>query len=281
MIVDNISLIKKHVPAMTADAIGFAELETYVSAAESWFKNNIAGQELYDFVDSHKTNSAVLPLVSRMERIIALKAFGDAVPALNLILTSAGFGVTNNEKIAPASKERVADLCQSLHTQCSEAVEDLLMFLENDDTYKDKWQKSPSYSLFTDSFLTTFEQFKAYAPYGESVAAIFPKNRMDFTSLRGKIRAVMAGKITAAASKEIVSNLLEKMKSKTLSDKQMQLLESLRFALGAYTLGLNETGDDFINQARSIIKNNPDVFENSKLDFAASEWTDKPIINLC
>ncbi|MDR0754507.1 MAG: hypothetical protein LBF04_03875 [Prevotellaceae bacterium] len=281
MIVDNINTVKKHIAAITPDAISFAELEESIRATESWLRNNILGNLLYDFIVAKKEANSDLVLVSKAERIISLHAFCAAVPQLNLILTAAGFAVTNNEKVAPASKERVADLRAGLKKQCADAVEDLLVFLEKESDCKELWETSPSYTLFTDSFLPTYMLFKNYAQLSEAVASIFPKCRLDFATLRGKMRSVMAGKIAGAIGKKLTDELLDAMNVNNLSEAQKKLLEPLRFALAAYTLGLNDDGDTFINQALSVIKENPDDFANSGLSFATQEWLDKPIINLC
>ncbi|MDR2064449.1 MAG: hypothetical protein LBP85_01870 [Prevotellaceae bacterium] len=281
MIVDNLNILKKHVATIAPDSINFEDLEAHVSAAESWLENDITGKDLYGFVAIKKAAETDLHLVNKVQRIISLKAFGNAVPQLNLVLTSAGFAVTNNEKVAPASKERVADLRYSLKKQCADAVEDLLAYLENDETYKELWKSSPSYSLLTDSFLPTFVLFKNYAPYSEQTASIFPKCRLDFAALRGKMRSVMAGKIEGSIGKKLVEELLSAMRSNALSNTQRQLLEPLRFALAAYTLGMNDEGDLFINQALSVIKDSPDDFPDSGLTFGTQEWKDSPIINMC
>ncbi|MDR1551875.1 MAG: hypothetical protein LBS69_00205 [Prevotellaceae bacterium] len=281
MIVDNIDILKKHVPTVAGDSVSFAELEEHVRAAESWLRNNISGSALYDFMEMNIEIPLHGMLLYKMQRVISLRGFENAVPMLNLVLTSAGFAVTNNEKVAPASKERVADLREGLKRECADAIEDMITFLETDETYTELWKMSPSYSFFSDTFLPTFMLFKNYAPYADSVASIFPKCRLDFAALRGKMRSVMAGKITGATGKKIVLELIDGMNSDTLSVVEKKLLEPLRFALAAYTLGLNDEGDSFINQALSIIKENADDFPDSGLNFGGHEWTDSPIINMC
>jgi hypothetical protein len=281
MIADNIDILRKHVPTIGNNGIGFAELEEHVKAAESHIRNDLLGSALFDFIEAEKLNAAHGMLTGKVERIIALNAFDRAVPLLNLVLTAAGFGVTNNEKIAPASKERVADLREGLKKQCADAIEDLIIFLEAKPEYADKWKTSPSYSLHTDTFLPTFMLFKSYAPYSVAVDAIYPKCRLAFAGFRGKMRSVMTGKIAGAVGKKTVAALLTAMNTDSLSAVEKQLLEPLRFALAAYTLGQNEEGDSFINMALSIIKDNPDDFEDSGLNFGAPKWKDSAIINLC
>jgi hypothetical protein len=279
MIIESLDIIKKHVSTITADSISFAEMEEHVRAAESWLKNDLTGKNLFDFIEEHKTDEQHKSLIDKAERIIALNAFGRAVPMLNLVLTSAGFAVTNNEKVAPASKERVADLREGLRRQCADAVEDLIIYLETAEV-GNIWKESPSYSLLTDTFLPTFLLFKNYAAYSEAVDAIYPKCRFDFAKLRGKMRTVMASKITGAIGNQLVDNILVEQRNNSFSESTQKIIENLRFALAAYTLGQNDYGDMFMNIVLSVIKNNPDDFPQDT-NFGEKEWSDSAIIAMC
>jgi hypothetical protein len=280
MIINNLEIIKKHVSTITDDSIGFAEIEEHVRAAESWLKNDLAGNELFAFVEEHKDDADQKTLIDKVQRVIALDAFARAVPMLNLVLTSAGFAVTNNEKVAPASKERVADLRESLHKQCADAIEDLIIYLEENEVGI-LWKTAPSYSFITDSFLPTFLLFKNYAAYSEAVAAVYPKCRFDFAKLRGKMRTVMASKIAGAIGNKLVAKILDQQRSNNFSDATMKIIEPLRFALAAYTLGQNDDGDAFINNVMSIIKDNLADFPDCNIDFGEKEWSNKPIFSMC
>ena len=95
------------------------------------------------------------------------------------------------------------------------------------------------------------------------------------------MRTVMASKIANAAGKTTVDALLEQMRSDTLSAGSKKIIEPLRFALAAYTLGLNDDGDMFVSQALSIMKANAEDFPDFAEGFAVTEFKDKPIVNLC
>ena len=276
MIVNDIDIVKRHVVTIAQGEISFAELEEHVRASELWLKNDILGKSLAALAD----DTANTDLIEHCERIISLDAFSRAVPMLNLVLTQAGFAVTNNEKVAPASKERVADLRDSLNRQCAESVENLLIFLEatEKEEYIKAWEQSPSYSLFTDTFLPTFMLFKSYASYSEAVKSIYPSYRRDFAKLRGKMRSVMAGEISGAIGKDFVELLLSKIGTNSLEEPEKKILEPLRFALAAYTLGLMEDGDLFLTQSLSILKND---FSNMGDNFVDKSFSDRKIINLC
>ena len=47
-------------------------------------------------------------------RVVVTKAYADALPSLDIVVTPTGIGVVNTETIAPASKERVERLVKPL-----------------------------------------------------------------------------------------------------------------------------------------------------------------------
>jgi hypothetical protein len=265
MIVDSIDILKRHV-ATIADVGDFNIYSSYVMAAGGWLRNHITGDELYYFAELHKDDPEHSGLVDRLQRIISLNAFLRAVPFLDLALTNTGFGVANTEKIAPASKERVASLRAGLQAECGEAVEDLLKYLEDSEAYHADWKESPVYTLLTDTFLPSYDIFKRYAPYSERVENVYPKSRMDFVKLFGKMREVMEDKIKSATGDSLTQKIIEELRSGTLGIASLKILEPLRFALACYTLGLDVDGDNFISKVLSIIKENAGDYP---------EWTDR------
>lgn len=86
------------------------KVKGYLKVSELWLNANVAdhatfGQLLTDGKED---------LVGQLKRIVALDAFYRAVPSLDLVLTPNGFGVVSNQNVAPASKERVANLRANL-----------------------------------------------------------------------------------------------------------------------------------------------------------------------
>ena len=71
----------------------------------------------------------LMKLKVTMARIVAFDAFRNAVPHLDLMLTPNVFGIVNNSNIAPASKERVERLINSLLDNCENEIESLLSLL--------------------------------------------------------------------------------------------------------------------------------------------------------
>lgn len=100
--------ISRYIPNKLAEVDGEAplseKLDTYIASAKMWLENEFLGPE--DFLsDSH--NDLAL-------KILVAKAFADAVPSLDLVVTPTGMAVINTDNLAPASKERVERLISSL-----------------------------------------------------------------------------------------------------------------------------------------------------------------------
>jgi hypothetical protein len=259
MIVDSLDLLKQHI-ATIATVKNFALLKSYVEAAESWVKTQLLGTDLFDYVEEHKTDEAHRALVVRVQRIIALNGFDRSVPFMDLVQTDTGFAVTNTEALAPASKERVAALRAGLQRECDAAIEDLLLFLEETTEYNDEWKGSPVYALLTDTFLPTFTLFKRYAPYSAAVDVVYPKCRLDFARLNGKLREIMAGPVTNTLGAEFTADLLEELRDDDVADANKKILEPLRFALGLYTLGLDVQASGFMNKVVALLKATPEQY---------------------
>ena len=75
-----------------------------------------------------------------VEAYIYRSAAHEAIPILDLILTDSGFAVVSNQNLAPASRERVAALRESLRQQASDARDLLLLSLCNDATWRETEQ---------------------------------------------------------------------------------------------------------------------------------------------
>jgi hypothetical protein len=285
MIVDSIDIIKQHV-ATIAEDMNFAIFEKYVQAAESWTKTHLLGKELYNFIETNKAVQEYSDLVEKTQRIIALNGFARSIPFMDLMQTNAGFAVANTEKVAPASKERVAALRSGTQKEYEDAVEDLLLFLElqvmeeTPPSYISDWTASPVYTILTDTFLPTYDLFKLYAPYSEVVANIYPNCRFDFVRLKGKMRLVVAKKFRNVLGGELTDMLLEYLRDKDLPEKYFKLVELLRFALASYTLGLDEQGDEFMNDIISIMKENPGEFPDWTGNYADGTRKESPIVGM-
>ena len=83
-----------------------------------------------------------------LESYVYKSAAAESVPSLDLILTDSGFAVVSNQNLAPASRERVAALLNSLCRQASDARDLLLL-----DLCKTNWVSSKQCTLLRSTLL--------------------------------------------------------------------------------------------------------------------------------
>ena len=98
----------------------------FIDASEKWLIDNFCPKEIFDDIADRPDPSTAKVT---MARIVAFDAFRSAIPHLDIILTPNGFGIVNNSNIAPASKERVERLINSLLDKRDNEIESLLSML--------------------------------------------------------------------------------------------------------------------------------------------------------
>jgi hypothetical protein len=149
-------LISKLIPNVIESVEGeqdlFTSLAPFIEGADQWITVHIVGNvEL----DPH--------LLFMMQRLVVTMAFQQAVPSLDLVVTPNGFGIVNTQSIAPASKERVERLIESL----TQSVNVQLTELVNQLHYCDAWLESERGKWFGESLLSDLTQVKLYAKDGD------------------------------------------------------------------------------------------------------------------
>ena len=122
------------------------KLAPWIQSANNWLESEYLGPD--DFLNEGDNARAV--------RIVVLKAFADAVPSLDLVVTPTGFGVVNTETIAPASKERIERLLASLRSQIDGELDLLLEFCHK----YPEWRASDRGKYFCATFLSSLRDYR-------------------------------------------------------------------------------------------------------------------------
>ncbi len=144
---DNLTneVIKRYIPNILTEAEGetpLAEkLAPFIESAKLWLETEYLGPE--DFLSEAHNEFA--------QKIIVKKAFADAVPSLDLIITPNGMAVINTDNMAPASKERVERLVASLRNYVSA---NLYILLDICHSYE-AWRMSERGQYFCGSFINS------------------------------------------------------------------------------------------------------------------------------
>ncbi|MDR0661224.1 MAG: hypothetical protein LBG19_10615 [Prevotellaceae bacterium] len=256
MIVGNITTLKKHVSTIVGD--NFDLFNSHVSNANQWLKNNFIGDDLYKLAD--EGTSTDKELKTFCERIVSLRAYETAIPFIDLVQTDSGFAVASSDSLAPASSSRVKALTEATKKEQDTAIEELLAYLEKTNRYHDKWKESHCFTLLTDTYLHTLEEFERYASFTVGTADRYPKSRRDYAALNGTMRDAIFSQIEPVISPELNDELLNGLRQKNMNNANRKLLEPIRFALACFALGLYDKANEYLRKALSILKANPELY---------------------
>lgn len=102
------------------------KMAPFLGMAEKWVCDVFTGQTVFDTICSLAEENS---LRAATTQAVVYEAFRRAVPHLDLILTPNGFGIVSNTNIAPASKERIARLLDTLLENRDAAISQVLSML--------------------------------------------------------------------------------------------------------------------------------------------------------
>ena len=133
MLVDSIDEMRRFLPAIMMK--GSPEVfNDALEVAQAALVEDILGQDLESRLE--KKDEQDRRLLKMVQRIISIQAFLSAIPEMDLVLTDAGFAVTENEQMAPASQQRVQALMQSLASKLDDSKDRLVLFLLRSSDYE-------------------------------------------------------------------------------------------------------------------------------------------------
>ena len=102
------------------------KIAPHLEVAEAWLTTTFLGEAVLAKLPSLDANNKLLHF---FRMAVVAEAMLHAVPQLDLVLTPNGFGIVSNSNIAPASKERVERLLQSLEKMRDDTLSVLLPLL--------------------------------------------------------------------------------------------------------------------------------------------------------
>lgn len=134
-------LIPNLLPEVDDERSLFDRLQPFISSAKLWLESEYLGND--EFLSSEHNDIAL--------KIVVSKAFADAIPSLDLIITPSGFGVINTDNLAPASKERIERLIASLRGY---VFDNLVLLVDICRSYE-SWRLSECGRYFCSSFISS------------------------------------------------------------------------------------------------------------------------------
>lgn len=253
MLINNLEKFKEIIPT-AASVDDYADLKPYVESAKIWLITHVLGKSLYDRIKSgDSSGGADAPLIALCNNVICNHAYWDAIPFLDVQHTNAGFGVVQNNNLAPASAGRVKSLRDQCLVRRDNEVENLIDYLEDNAGYHDDWKSSPAYSILSDCLIQTARELAIYAEW--------EGNRKEFLKLRPRLIQITMNNLEPLFSKDYIEELIEKQRDGDLTGDDARVAILLKQSLGSMITDNKVAAEKVAFDALRYIDENLDSFE--------------------
>ena len=129
-------ILRRYIPNVLQSVKGevplFDKLTSFLDIAEEWVAHTFTSQATFSTIAGYADANIIKTYAAK---VVVCEAFKNAVPSLDLILTPNGFGIVSNSNVAPASKERVYRLVDSLEAERDNAIRLLLSYLPGEPSW--------------------------------------------------------------------------------------------------------------------------------------------------
>lgn len=255
LITDNdqlLAVLPNAVRPVAGEAPLIEKVADHLDAAEHWVADTFIGWAIYDtLVTDPLWLGALGGLVNR---IVATEALANALPALDLVLTTNGLGVVSNQNIAPASKERTERLLASLIRTRDTAIDAVLQALPGFDV----WCGSQQY----------FQYVSTLFPYPSLLTGLLTEPIwQDYCQTLPRIKAIEA----VLAEDYFSAALMDALRSNFYPTDEYRILRDGIRDIIRTILRTDKFPERTIIALVNTIRNNPDSFP---------EWASSPTAKL-
>lgn len=261
--------------AIDPESCLFVRVQPFIETADLMLRTGLLGDGLYMFLtDAFSPSSETAPdgaplslatdfrqpatldmIANSVQHYVVNRAMVLAIPQLDLILTSSGFGVVSSSQIAPASRDRVENLRRSCDSAAHYWRDTLLLQLLGNSATQPLAIASPEFVAATSSLFWTEAQARATIPEAHT-----GKTLDELRPLISRAETEIAKRI----SREQLVTLFSKMRQSDLTSAQLQVVGMLRSVAGALVaLPLDYPKALALRYLRNIyevMEDNPDDF---------------------
>lgn len=278
MILSNIKQAQEFLPSLNLSEDN-KRFNNFFRRAQEWLVEHIIGESIEEVLETDLEvgqNDSHKDLRVLCQRVIAEKALLDAIPEMDMQLTEAGFAVQSNDKMTPASAQRVDRLTNTMPLRIMMDCDTLVKYLirnsdgtqENPSPY-DSWRSTEQYKYLTACFMPTTAMFnrhlmpgvRSYEEYYDSLSS---------TALQMKTVAAYY------VSGEEVGRLVELMRDNELLEVHREAIAWLCRVATSMWRGDERAARNYAMYARNIMMSDPDSFPA----FKASSAFNSPTVNL-
>lgn len=223
-------------------------------------------------------------LLKLCQRVISVDAFLRSIPEMDLVLTDSGFGVISNQDVAPASKERVANLTAGMKAKLDEALDRLVSYLISSSTYSE-WRGTEQFARLSDGLILTFADFKDVAVLNAITVKNYPQSWADFLKLNSALNLALVTDVSAYISPDYADEILEKIRdNERLLPNEKILIRMVKVAIAFIALGDRDNGVAQAVRCNVFMKANiadfPTFADSSAAQDLTLEHSDTPIFSM-
>ena len=245
--------------------LGEENFSPFIPDATSKYIKPLLGNELFALLETwagskDETETELAALYEKVAPALSRFTFFLAAPHLDINIGESGFTVVSSgNNLVPASKERVERFMKSLEQLAWDRAEDLLIFLEENQSSYPEWVASDAYTMQLRNLINSATEFDKYVD--------IDKSRLTFQKFRQEMDNIERIDVIPLISEALFNTLIGKIKSGTdFTSQEEKLVESLR-AFVANKIAARVLGKDnqleatfYLKEAKALININPNDF---------------------
>lgn len=274
-------IFERYIPsAIDPEAGIFDKATVFFHEADTWLSANLLGDGVYealkevfeqmteddlpDYSEKLPQSAFCIPssidqIAGTIQKFIVNYAMYLAIPHLDLILTTSGFGIVNSGQVAPASKDRVESLRRSCHLAAFSAYDSLIGQLLGNARIKPMVLESVTFCDATHSLIWTESQLRKITfRSGTDSERSIDSMRPDITRAEHWI----SERISMAQYESLIND----MRKSTVTVVQLQLLGLLKYVI-SLLLAPNESTTAAELAAKSYFRNVYELMEDNPEEF--------------
>lgn len=274
MIVSTTSEMQKHLISfnLKQERVDEARFASFLQRAQEWVTEHIIGDGLEHVLETGYKVDQTNPdekLKMLVGRVISELAYLTSVPESDLQRSESGFVVQSNEKVSPASQQRVDRLIQSLNerlnSDCDAVVDYLMKHSVEGESYAN-WRGTQQFAFLTDAFIPTMAVMRQNA--GQNTV----QRWQGFYDLQPKLAIALRTTVANYISIDEVEILLELYRDEELLDVHRKALRWIRMSVLAEVSGNTHDAERFALEARQLMLKHESDFP----EFVASDRYELP-----
>ncbi len=245
MLINNIDDFVKQIP--TAMGTEFDSIQPYLESAENSIIDELLGLSLFEHIKA-LTNDVLLK--KRLIKLIAYKAYFEAIPFVDLIQTNNGFAVVSNSNQAPASKERVGRLMERSRVIMQNNIDGIILSTQANSAAFAKWKEWSGFDEYTKSiFLTGIDLSKF-------ITATTLAKRDELDKHRSEIIALQTTLCVPIVSQSLFDKIINQIRENSLTEPNKKVLYYCKTIIGLKLKGDEKQLKNYIDFVSTFLDDN-------------------------